>query len=89
MPQFRAIELERSSRKPTGRRHELDAPTRDLAIAVLLERLGVSPETARIDPTRTLLDLGTSLWTIVSVAPTSVNESAGLRRAGAKHRRVP
>jgi hypothetical protein len=88
MPRFRAIELDRLSRKPTGQRHELDAPGRDGAIAALLDLLHVAPDTARIDPTRTLVDVGTSMWTIVSVTRASVSESAGLRRAGAKHRRV-
>jgi hypothetical protein len=44
---------------------------------------------ARIDPTRTLVQLPAELWTIVggsSLPP--VTEAAGLRRAGAKHRRV-
>jgi hypothetical protein len=89
MPTFRAIELDRLSRRPTGRRHELEAAGRDAAIAALLATLGTLPDAARIDPTRTLVDLGTSLWTIVGVTRAAVTESAGLRRAGAKHRRVP
>ena len=88
MATFRAIEVERASRRPTGRRHELEASTRDEAIAALLSELGVDATSARIDPTRTMVDLGPSLWTIVGIAATSVTESPGLRRAAAKHRRV-
>ena len=87
---FRAIELDRTSRKPTGRRHSLDGRGRDEAIAALLGLLGVAPETARVDPSRTLVDLGSSLWTLVNTSPgpVGVTEPPGLRRAAAKHRRV-
>jgi hypothetical protein len=89
MPTFRAIELDRRSRKPTGRRQELEADGRDGAIAALLAVLHASPEAARIDPTRTLVDLGSAMWTIVAMGNATISESATLRRAGAKHRRVP
>jgi hypothetical protein len=87
---FRAIELDRTSRKPTGRRHTLDGRGRDEAIAALLGVLGVAPESARVDPSRTLVDLGGSLWTLVntSAGQAGQSEPPALRRAAAKHRRV-
>ena len=90
MATFRAIELDRTSRKPTGRRHTLDGRGRDEAIAALLGVLGVAPESARVDPSRTLVDLGGSLWTLVNTSPgqASATEPPALRRAAAKHRRV-
>ena len=89
MASFKAIELDRTSRRPTGRAELLDGRGRDAAIAALLDRLGLSPAQARTDPTRTLVDLGTSLWTIVRLNEiVAATEPPELRRAGAKHRRV-
>lgn len=87
---FRAIELDRTSRKPTGRRHTLEGRGRDEAIAALLALLGLAPAAAQVDPSRTLVDLGTSLWTLVNTSPASAasTEPPGLRRAAAKHRHV-
>ena len=86
---FKAIELDRISRRPTGRAELLDGRGRDEAIAALLDRLGLSPAQARTDPTRTLVDLGASLWTIVRLnEAVAATEPPELRRAGAKHRRV-
>ena len=88
MSTFHAIELDRVSRKPSGRRLVLEAPSRDAAIATLLEQIEASADTARIDPTRTMVDLGTALWTLVSISSASISESSNLRRAAAKHRHV-
>jgi hypothetical protein len=69
----------------------LEVQTRQAAIDLLLERLQVSPGAARVDPTRTVVQVGASLWTIVAVsdaARAAASESPSLRRAGAKHKRV-
>jgi hypothetical protein len=90
MPIFKAIELDPVSRQRTGREHILAVETRQAAIDGLLLLLQAKPDAARVDPTRTMLQLNAQLWTIVSTtAPqTSPNESSALRRGGAKHRRV-
>ncbi len=86
---FKAIELDRSSHQRTGREHALEGATRQAAIDQLLGLLQVDAAEARIDPTRTLIQLPAQLWTLVrtSSAPPPADPSA-LRRAGAKHRRV-
>lgn len=86
---FKAIELDRTRGTPTGRTHLLEGRGRDDAIANLLESLGVAAAAARVDPSRTLVDVGTSLWTLVQ-RPTAEPPPAppGLRRAAAKHRHV-
>ena len=89
MASFKAIELDRVSRQRTGHTYVLDVATRQEAIEALLRVLGVNPAAARIDPSRTLVQLETELWTIVGVtAPPAASETASLRRAGAKHKRV-
>ena len=85
---FTAIELDATSRQRTGRAYALDAETRQAAIDALLRRLGTSPSQARVDPTRTLVDVGGSLWTIVGARADAARAAPGLRRAGAKHKRV-
>ena len=66
----------------------LDVETRQAALDNLLKRLGKGLTEVRIDPTRTLLQDGERLWTIVSVASAASADSASLRRGGAKHKQV-
>jgi hypothetical protein len=86
---FKAIELDPISKQRTGRQHALAAQTRQAAVEALLELLGATADSARIDPSRTLIQFDGQLWTIVGTTPApSAGESAALRRAGAKHKRV-
>jgi hypothetical protein len=85
---LKAIELDAASRKRTGREHVLSVETRQAAIDALLLLLGVRPEHARSDPTRTLVQVDSSLWTLVGTPAPISAESAAQRRAGAKHKRV-
>ncbi len=86
---FKAIQLDPVTRQRTGRELALGAETRQAAVDELLALLQVTVGDVRIDPTRTLVQLPTELWTIVggSLLPPTT-DPAGLRRAGAKHRRV-
>jgi hypothetical protein len=84
---FKAVEVDAASRRRTGREFVLSATTRDGAITELLAHLGVPADHARVDPSRTLIELNEALWTIVA-APRSEANELGLRRAGAKHKRV-
>lgn len=87
---FKAIELDSAGHTRTGREHALVAETRQAAVDELLGLLQTDPAEARIDPTRTLVQLPAQLWTIVA-APSSSPQAdppSSLRRAGAKHRRV-
>jgi hypothetical protein len=86
---FKAIQLDAATRQRTGRQFVLAAVSRQAAVEELLALLNANTSDARIDPTRTLVQLSAELWTIVGVpsAPPTT-ESSGLRRAGAKHRRV-
>jgi hypothetical protein len=86
---FKAIQLDPVTRQRTGRELTLGAETRQAAVDELLALLQVTVGDVRIDPTRTLVQLPTELWTIVggSLSPPTT-DPAGLRRAGAKHRRV-
>lgn len=88
---FRLIELDPRTRQRTGRQYDLTPDTRQAALADALALLGVTPDTALIDPTRTLIQARAELWTLVgTTAATGAAESASpaLRRAGAKHKRV-
>ena len=86
---FKAIQLDAATRQRTGREVALVAETRQAAIDELLSLLNVSVSDARIDPTRTLVQLPLDLWTIVGISSAPpMTEGSGLRRAGAKHRRV-
>jgi hypothetical protein len=87
---FKAIQLDVGTRQRTGREYALAAGSRQGAVDELLGLLQVSAHDARIDPTRTLVQLSTELWTIVGAVQSSVpaEDPAALRRAGAKHRRV-
>jgi hypothetical protein len=88
MALFKAIELDTASRQRTGTQHVLTADTRQGAIDALLELLGRPADQARIDPTRTLVQLDDHLWTIVAASTPPADDSSSLRRAGAKHKRV-
>ena len=85
---FKAIELNAATRQRTGREYHLQADTRQSAIDELLQLLNVTVEDARADPTRTLVEVGSALWTLVAVRPKADTTSSSLRRAGAKHKRV-
>lgn len=84
---FKAIELDPRSRQRTGRALTLQAETRQGAVEELLRQLGKALSDARQDPTRTLVEVDGSLWTIVGVRAAGP-DAPGLRRAGAKHKRV-
>ena len=89
MKVYKAIELDAASRRRTGQEYALAAENRQEAIAELLRLLHTTLEAARIDPSRTLVQVNAQLWTIVgsqTAAPSA--ESPSLRRAGAKHKRV-
>jgi hypothetical protein len=82
--------LDPGTHQRTGRELALAAETRQGAVDELLALLQVNARDVRIDPTRTLVQLPAELWTIVGLSstPPPMTEGAGLRRAGAKHRRV-
>jgi hypothetical protein len=88
MPAFKAIQLDPISRQRTGRQHVLSAETRQAALDELLQLLAVDRADARIDPSRTIIQLDAQLWTLVGFTPPSTSDSPSLRRAGAKHKRV-
>jgi len=88
MNTFKAIELDAVSRRRTGQEYTLSAVSRQEAIAELLRLLNSSLEAARIDPSRTLLQVNSQLWTIVGSSAAPSADSPSLRRAGAKHKRV-
>jgi hypothetical protein len=88
MTTFKAIQLDPATHQRTGRQHLLDAETRQQAIDALLAQLGATAATARIDPSRTLVQVGQELWTVVGSTPNPGMESPSLRRGGAKHKRV-
>ena len=85
---FKAVELD-AARRRTGRALQFEVDTREAAIAALLAELGVASDVARVDPTRTLVQLDSTLWTLVHVTRTSLEATpASLRRGGAKHKQV-
>jgi len=88
MPGFKAIELDGVTRQRTGREFQFETESRQASIDALLVELGVSPEAATVDPTRSLVLIGDTRWSIVSAAKAVVTESASLRRGGAKHKQV-
>ena len=89
MRRFKAVELERTPRRRTGRELVLEADSRQAAVDALVQALGVPPETAHADPTRTLIQVGEKLWTIVPQAdPSDRGASPAQRRSGAKHKHV-
>lgn len=85
---FKAIEVSAATRQRTGREYLLDSSTRQSAVDELLHVLAISVENARVDPTRTLVEVEGALWTLVAARPKPEATSASLRRAGAKHKRV-
>jgi hypothetical protein len=55
----------------------------------LLDVLGITPEQVQVDPTRTLIKMSATLWTLVNArSATAAPDSPSQRRAGAKHKRV-
>jgi hypothetical protein len=88
MGSFKAIELNVSSRQRTGREHALECESRQDAVDELLRRLGVHPAEARVDPTRTIVHVGETLWTIVGLRAPTEGVAPSLRRGGAKHKNV-
>jgi hypothetical protein len=88
MQAFKAIELDPISRRRTGREYVLSVENRQEAIAALLRLLEATLDQARIDPSRTLVEVNSQLWTIVGSGGAPPAESPSLRRAGAKHKRV-
>jgi hypothetical protein len=89
---FKAIELDGITRQRTGREVQLDVDTRQAAVEALLAQLGVAPAVATVDPSRTLVLVGDTRWSIVATAGATqqapITESPGLRRGGAKHKQV-
>ncbi len=85
---FKAIELDAASRERTGRQYLLDSDTRQAAVEELLGLLEIPREQARVDPTRTLIEVDGRLWTLVAARPRSESISPSLRRGGAKHKSV-
>ena len=88
MRRFKAIETDPRTRQRTGRSFDLDAGSRDGAIAALLAALGAAPESAHSDPGRTLVEIGGSRWTLVALGSIDEQVEPSLRRAGAKHKHV-
>jgi hypothetical protein len=85
---FKAIELDSTSRRRTGREFSLDVEMRQAAISGLLELLGVAPDQVEVDPSRTLIKMGGNLWTLVAVRRGIATDTPSERRAGSKHKRV-
>jgi hypothetical protein len=85
---FKAIEVEAASKRRTGREYMLDVSSRQAAVEALLGLLGKPAAEAQVDPSRTLVQVDASLWTIVDASARALRESPSLRRAGAKHKRV-
>jgi hypothetical protein len=86
--QFKAIELDATSRRRTGREYSLPSDTRQEAVSALLHLLNLELEQVQIDPTRTMVRVNQSLWTIVAPRQLAEPISPSLRRAGAKHKHV-
>ena len=84
---FKAIELHAASRARTGREYQLDAASRQAAVEDLLRVLNVPASEARVDPTRTMVEVGQHLWTLIALRQTEEIADPS-RRAGAKHKRV-
>ena len=62
--------------------------SRMAAIEALLSLLGKTSGDAQVDPSRTVVRIEASLWTIVAVSASSETVRPEVRRAGAKHKRV-
>jgi hypothetical protein len=85
---FKAIEVDAATGQRTGREYTLDASSRQAAVEALLGVLGKVLGEVQVDPSRTLVQVDASLWTIVGANAPALRESSSLRRAGAKHKRV-
>src|SRR5690348_2184198 len=88
MARFKAIEVNATTRQRTGRTFELDADGRQGAVRELLRLLDIGEDAARVDPTRTLVEVGSALWTLVATPQVEKPEPSSLRRGGAKHKSV-
>lgn len=88
--QYKAIELDVRSGRPTGEVRHLVASSRREAIETLLRELGVSADRVAIGPNERLVQVDGRAWSIV--APATVEDratrDAHLRRGGPKHRRT-
>jgi hypothetical protein len=86
---YKAIELERDTRRRTGRELQFAVETRQSALEELLRALHVAPDAAHVDPTRTLVEVDGALWTLVAARAARLDApTSSLRRAGAKHKNV-
>jgi len=85
---FKAIELDAATHTRTGREFQFETETRQATIDALLQELGISADLVRVDPNRTLVQIGETRWSIVTSQKATVSESASLRRGGAKHKQV-
>jgi hypothetical protein len=85
---FKAIELDGLTHQRTGREFQFETDTRQATIDALLAQLGVSPDAATIDQTRSMVLIGDTRWSIVAIQKATISESASLRRGGAKHKQV-
>jgi hypothetical protein len=85
---FKAVEVDAASRQRTGREYQLDCATRQAALEELLHLLGLSQDVVRVDPTRTLVEVGERRWTLVAAPRQRDSASGTQRRGGAKHKQV-
>jgi len=85
---FKAIELDAATHKRTGREFQFETETRQATIDALLAELGVPTSSVHVDPTRSLVQIGDTRWSIVAIRKATISESASLRRGGAKHKQV-
>ena len=85
---YKAVELDATSKRRTGREYELAAETRQAAIDALLALLARTLDSVQVDPSRTLMHVGETLWTLVAVRASGGGEAPSLRRGGAKHKTV-
>jgi hypothetical protein len=85
---FKAVEVDAATRRRTGRAYELVVETRQAAIEALLARLGLTTDQVRVDPSRTLIDAGATMWTLIATRPAEAADTPTLRRAGAKHKHI-
>ena len=86
---FKAIEVNATSRRRTGREWALDADTRHGAVDALLRLLGKTLSEARVDPSRTVVQVETSLWTIVATTAPAPSTSAFARPEPGRHHPLP
>lgn len=85
---FKAVELDAATRQRTGREYQLDCDTRQAAVEELVHLLGLSLDVVRVDPTRTMVEVGERRWTLVAAPRERDSASGTQRRGGAKHKQV-